>query len=258
MLSRKLLSVSCLLGLSKDSHDRSLFVITPRYIVSRPWNLTFGLSLGLLFLRLLSLFIPVILSDRNIYGSEVWLWDGKLILHLMSCLPDGGGLRKFPLLTGISSKVPLFESWESLTSQVSGTFWEFPLPPISWGCLYTFFLLALRASVLFSHPIPDQVPLSLPLPIPPCPISLPGPSFPPHLWLFSSLSQMWLRHPHLGTSACWAFWVLWTVSCIFCMFCEFCFVSLGFCFVLFCFANIHLLVSTYLSCHFGSELPHSG
>jgi hypothetical protein len=35
-----------------------------------------------------------------------------------------------------------------------------PQPPISWGCLFTFFLLALRASVLFPHPLPDQVPLS--------------------------------------------------------------------------------------------------
>jgi hypothetical protein len=34
----------------------------------------------------------------------------------------------------------------------------------------------------------------------------------------SSLSQVELRHPHLGTSACWAFWILWTVFCVFCMF----------------------------------------
>jgi hypothetical protein len=100
--------------------------------------------------------------------------------------------------------------------------------PISWGCLFTFFLLALGASVLFPHPIPDQV--SLP---PLCPLSLPGPSLPPHLWLLSSLSQVGLRHPHLGTSACWPFWVL----------------NLGYS-VLYLFTylllvNIYLLVSTY-------------
>ena len=32
---------------------------------------TLGLSLELLFLRLLSISIPIILSDRNIYASEV-------------------------------------------------------------------------------------------------------------------------------------------------------------------------------------------
>jgi hypothetical protein len=35
---------------------------------------TLGLSLELLFLRLLSISIPVILSDRNNYRSEMWLW----------------------------------------------------------------------------------------------------------------------------------------------------------------------------------------
>ena len=35
------------------------------------------------------------------------------------------------LLLGISSKVSPFESWESLTSKVSGAFWVFP--PTSWS-----------------------------------------------------------------------------------------------------------------------------
>jgi hypothetical protein len=42
--------------------------------------------------------------------------------------------------------------------------WRFPQSPISWCCLLIFFLLALRASVLFPFPIPDQVSLSLLLP----------------------------------------------------------------------------------------------
>jgi hypothetical protein len=38
-----------------------------------------------------------------------------------------------------------------------------------------------------------------------------------------------------------------------------CFFGGGFvCLFLFLFANIHLLVSTYQACPFGSELPHSG
>jgi hypothetical protein len=43
----------------------------------------------------------------------------------------------------ISSKVPLFESWESLTSLVSGTFWR--VPP-------TFYLLRLPVSILSASP----------------------------------------------------------------------------------------------------------
>jgi hypothetical protein len=40
--------------------------------------------LDLLFLRLLSISILVILSDRNNYGSELRLWDGNPIPHLTS------------------------------------------------------------------------------------------------------------------------------------------------------------------------------
>jgi hypothetical protein len=45
-------------------------------------------------------------------------------------------------------------------------------PPISWGCLFPFFQLALRASMLFPHPIPDQFPLS-PHSFPPPTLTLP-------------------------------------------------------------------------------------
>jgi hypothetical protein len=55
--------------------------------------------MDLLFLRLLSISIPVIISDRNNYGTEVSLLDGNPIPHLMPCLPAGGGLYKFPLPT---------------------------------------------------------------------------------------------------------------------------------------------------------------
>jgi hypothetical protein len=154
-----------------------------------------------------------VLSDKNNYGSEMWLWDGNPIPHLMSCLPAGGGLYKFPLPTSISSKIPPFEFWESLTSQISDAFWRSPTQPaLSWGCLFSFFLLALRASVLFPHSIPDQVPFSPLIPTSPDPVHFPS-QVPPSL---SSLSQVGLSHPHLVTPACWSFWVLWTISWIFC------------------------------------------
>jgi hypothetical protein len=63
---------------------------------------------------------------------------------------------------------------------------ESPQPPTSRGCLIPFFLLVLRASVLFPHSIPDHVPLS---PISP----LPSRSLAPYLWLLSSPSQVGLR-----------------------------------------------------------------
>jgi hypothetical protein len=64
-------SFSCLLGLLEGSHDRSLFRVL--HIASAPLelNATLGLLLDLLFLRLLSISIPVILSDRTNYGLEM-------------------------------------------------------------------------------------------------------------------------------------------------------------------------------------------
>ena len=113
------------------------------------------------------------------------------------CLPVGGSFCKFPLpIVGHLSKVPLFDSWESLTSQVSAAFWRIPpQSPISWGCLFPFFLLTLRASVLFPHPIPDQVPLFPPL--------LPTPStFPPRSLPPSPLVIAFFSLPS-GTEASW-------------------------------------------------------
>jgi hypothetical protein len=111
-------------------------------------------------------------------------------------LLEVGSISFLSLLSGISPKVPPFEFWEALTSQISVHSGEFPQPPISWGCLFTLFLLSLGASVLFPHPISGHIPLS-PNSIPLLFISLPGPSLPPHLWLISSLSQMGLGCPHL-------------------------------------------------------------
>jgi hypothetical protein len=153
-------------------------------------------------------------------------------------LLEVGSISFLSVLSGISSKVPPFESWESLTSQVFGFFWGvFSQPPISWVLLFPFFLLGLRASVLFPYPIPDHVPPQ------PCPIPFPS-QVPPSstLWLHSSLSQVGLKHLHLDPSACQPFWVMWTVSWVFFTF----------------WTNIHLLVSAYHACLFGFELPYSG
>jgi hypothetical protein len=66
-------------------------------------DLNLGLSLDLLFLRLFSIFVPPVLSDRIISGSE--LFDCGMatpLLHfkyLDICLSTGGGLYKFPLPT---------------------------------------------------------------------------------------------------------------------------------------------------------------
>jgi hypothetical protein len=115
-----------------------------------------------------------------------------------------------------------------------------PQPP---SCLFPFFLLALRASVLFPHPIPDQVSLSAPTPHPlPCPLSLPpSPLMIAFFCLPSGTEVSSLGHFSLVT-------FLSSVDCIL--------VSWVFC--TFFLANIHLLVSTYHACPFGSELPHSG
>jgi hypothetical protein len=165
-------------------------------------------------------------------------------------------------------------------------FYKFPLPKV-WHSIWCPYLWVLRASylpglwyILEGTPPPHLVPLNFSLfsfflptlknfspfllpntgtcsplctpTLPPTPF--PSRSLPSHLWLFSSPSQMGLRHPHLGPSACWALWVLWAVSCVFCMdfvVFVFVFVWLFVCFVF--LANIQLLASTYQACHFGSE-----
>jgi hypothetical protein len=130
-----------------------------------------------------------------------------------------------------------------------------PQPPISWGCLFTFFLLDLRASVPFPHPVPDQAPLK--------PSLYPPTQDPVHF-----PSQV-----HLSLLTCGCFllspkwdwdvltWALQLVDPF-----ELCGLYLVYsvwfcccCFILFLFlANIHLLVSTCHAWPFVSELPHSG
>jgi hypothetical protein len=143
-------------------------------------------------------------------------WDGNPIPHLMSCFSAGGRLYKFPLPTvGHFIKGPSL--WVMGVSHLPGLWYilggspNLLFPEVA--CSHSFWW----PSVLFPHPILDLVPLPTTA-LPPCPLSLQSPSFLPHLWLLSSLSQVGLKRPHLGTSACWVFWILWTMSCVFCVF----------------------------------------
>ena len=121
-------------------------------------------------------------------------------------------------------------------------------PPISYGCLFPFLRLGIRASVLFPHLIPDMVQLFSLLThlvhLPP-----PAPSLPPSPFMIVFFS---FPSEDLDPSACWPFWVLWTVSWVVCLYvCIYLLIYL-------LLANIHLIVSIHLACPFGSELLHSG
>jgi hypothetical protein len=111
-------------------------------------------------------FVPAVLSDRNNSESV----SVSPIPHLLLCLSAGGGLYNH----------------------------HPPPPPTSQGCLFAFFLLALRASVLFPPPY-----LIMSSSYPHCPLSHSGPFLPLPclLRLLSSLTKVGLRHPHLGPSA---------------------------------------------------------
>jgi hypothetical protein len=139
---------------------------------------TVGLSQDLLFLRLFSISIPAVLSDKNNYGSEFSLCDSNPLPHLMPCFPAGGGIYKFHLPTVGHH---LFESWESLIFQVSGAFWM--VPPISYILRLPVYILSAGPQVfnpLSSLNTRSGFPLSSLPTIPPS-LSLPVPSLPPHL-----------------------------------------------------------------------------
>jgi hypothetical protein len=109
-------------------------------------------------------------------------------------LVEMSSVSSLSLLSGISSKVPPFESWESLTSQISGTSCRVPPPPTSWGWQCAFFLLALggyshfpslsaRSGSSFSPKLPPTFPRRSPLS--------------PYSLLLSSPFQVRLSRPHL-------------------------------------------------------------
>ena len=154
----------------------------------------------------------------------------------------------------MSSKIPPFESWETVTSQASGAFWRVsPAPPhISWGYLFPFFLLALMASFSLFPWISTRSGSPL------LPIS-------PHF--FSQMPSSLLTCDCFLLPLKWDWSVfIWALQVL--DLCEVCGMYLGCSAILFvCFfvcsvllspADIYLLVSTCHACPFGSELPHSG
>jgi hypothetical protein len=68
------------------------------------WILLWACWLDLLFLRLFSISIPIILSDRNNYGSEMWLWDGNPHPSLDVFLLEVVSVSSLSLLLGIYLK----------------------------------------------------------------------------------------------------------------------------------------------------------
>ena len=153
-----------------------------------------GRSLKYLPLSLFSMFVSVFLLDRD--NSELviltvgWQLHPSTWCHVFLLEVDSTSCLS--LILGISSKVPPFESWESLTSQVSRGF-SYLLPPE-----VEFLSVDPHSSTLVLS-IPDHVSL-FPFPSPLPPSSLPPPLCLP--WFLSSLSQVGLNYPHLGPSAC--------------------------------------------------------
>jgi hypothetical protein len=97
-------------------------------------------------------------------------------------LQEVGSISSLSLLSGISSKVPLFESWESFTSQVSGAFWRVPLT--SYFLRLPVYILSAGPQGFFSHftslstrkgrPLPSTLPT-----LPPNPSTFPARYTPP-------------------------------------------------------------------------------
>jgi hypothetical protein len=149
-----------------------------------------------------------------------------------------GSISSLSLLLAILSKVPLFESWDCLTSQVSGAFWR---------VLPTSYLEMLPVSILSAgfqgfNPFPSLLIRfsSLPLPLY---TFLPRSLSPfPLVIAFFSL-QSGTEESSLGPFSLLTF--LSSVEYI---------LSILYSFP----SNIHLLVSIYHACPFGSEFSHSG
>jgi hypothetical protein len=112
---------------------------------------------------------------------------GMATSFLISCpvfLLEVGSISSLSLLSGISFKVPPFESWESLTSQVYGELWGVPpnlLFP-EFACLHAFcwtsglqFFSLTQYQIMFCSPSHCLHP--------PNQLSLPNPSLSPHFLL---------------------------------------------------------------------------
>jgi hypothetical protein len=198
--------------------------------------------MDLLFLMFLSISITVILSDRNNYGSELWLWDGNPIPHLIPCLPARGGLYKFPLPT-VRHFIKCPSLWVLRVSQLPDLWCildglSILLSP-EVACLYSFCWPSGLHSFFLTQ-MSDQVPLYFPTLIH-FSFQVP-PSIPTCYCILLPPKRVW------GTLT----WALQLVD-----FFEFCRLYLGYRYLL-GGGNIYSLVSTYHVCTLVSELPHSG
>ena len=152
-------------------------------------------------------------------------------------LLDVGSISSLSLLLGVWSKVPPFESLESLTSWVSGAFGGVS-PNLLFSevtCLHSFCWPSGLQS-FFPHPIPNKVSLSPPpLPSSPTTSSFTPRFLPPSPLVIAFFSlpsgTEWSSPGHFSLLS-----FLISVDCI---------LGILYFFVcLFVFANIHLLVST--------------
>jgi hypothetical protein len=149
-------------------------------------------------------------------------------------LVEVGSVSSLSLLSGISSKIPLCEFWDSLTSQVSGVLWM--VPTTSYFLRLPVYILSAGPQGFSRFPSPStrsgtphshshSLPSPSLLPTYDCCLLSPKCDWAYSLGYFSLLS------------------LLNSVDCILCI------LYVLFCFVL---ANIHLLFSTY------HAWPHSG
>ena len=161
---------------------------------------TLILSLDLISIRLFSVFVPEGLFDRNSSGSELLMWDGNPITHLMPSLsfywmwilqvPTPHLQVPTPHCRAFHLRY-LHLSPESLSPPRSLVHSGGTPPPSLGDCLFPFFLLALRASGLFTHLIMFLSSSSLSHPS----LSLPSPLV---IAFFSLPSRIGTSCPHLA------------------------------------------------------------
>ena len=149
-----------------------------------------GLVTGSPFLRLLSIFASPVFSDKNKSVSAVE-WQHLPSLDALSFFWRWA--LQVPHCGAFHLK-SLHLSPKSFSPPRSLLFWSVPLTPTYQACLFPFFCWS--SGFQYCSPNPIMFPSS-----PLCPLSHPGPPFPPTV-IVSSRSQVELSHPHFGPLAC--------------------------------------------------------
>jgi hypothetical protein len=124
--------------------------------------------------------------------------------HLMPLPFYWTGHYKFPLPT-VGHFIQSSSLWVLRVSHLTSFWYILESPPTSYFLWLPVSILSAGPQGLSPVPpsslIPDHV-LRFPSVYPLSPRSLPSSGLPPYPWLLSSPSQVGLRHPHLGPSAC--------------------------------------------------------